>query len=395
MAYSNSGILTFPPDALCLANETVDKHSCLITPEMVTFLNFTQNYHVYFQAYCLNPPQYDGCPYGYCPNADVGGSLVRISAYLTNFLVATIILYNKEVPKDPIWSQMLTVYSLLIACAISILRKELSRIHAIIAVVIASSPTSVYILIYAIRSIFWDGGRMKAAFGDKRIVQRVVAIAALPFWIALAAYTMLPKNQSSFTQISCEQALGWGEFKEFLFLPFVLYVWVTEDTGVLGHVLLALPIEIIVLSWFIAILRSRRDIWTRGERFRFRFRKVWDTIAERYPFILFLSMVIVPSGYWVIVIEFGASDSQDDRWSLTFGQVLTMFVTIPPIIEAWGLVPRIIPWFIDLTWVRLLTCRSRPTLPAAGAEFPLVRQGGQSTTAYTRLSGEDNDGRNL
>ncbi|KAF8522715.1 hypothetical protein BU17DRAFT_15407, partial [Hysterangium stoloniferum] len=304
--------------------------------------------------YCLNPPQDDGCPYGYCPNADVGGSLVRISAYLTNFLVATIIFYNENVPKDPIWSQILTVYSLLIACFISILRQELSRIHAIIAVVIASSPTSAYIVIYAIRSIFWGGHRMGAVFGKRRIV--VAAIATLPFWIALAAYTMFPKNQSSFTQISCEQALGWGEFKAFLFLPFVLYVWVTDGTGLFGHVLLALPVEIVVISWSIAILRSRHDIWPRGERFRFRFRQVWHVIAKRYPFILFLSVVIIPSGYWVIVIELGAADSQDDRWSLTFGQVLAMFVTIPPIIEASRLVRRIIPWFTDLRWVRLLTC---------------------------------------
>ena len=44
---------------------------------MVDFLNMTTTADpsIFWQAYCLNPPDEDNCPFGYCPNLDVAGKL--------------------------------------------------------------------------------------------------------------------------------------------------------------------------------------------------------------------------------------------------------------------------------------------------------------------------------
>jgi hypothetical protein len=76
---SNSSQPIFPPDATCLANALAEAYpfseinsSCSITDPMISFLNLT-NFDDYFAHYCLNPPDDDGCPYGFCPNSDIAG----------------------------------------------------------------------------------------------------------------------------------------------------------------------------------------------------------------------------------------------------------------------------------------------------------------------------------
>ena len=81
---------TYPPDISCFTgpgyagNQTEFKaNNCSITSNMVNFLNLTgTDYNGYFAAYCLNPPDNDDCPFGYCPNPDIAGSLVRVASEL-------------------------------------------------------------------------------------------------------------------------------------------------------------------------------------------------------------------------------------------------------------------------------------------------------------------------
>ena len=46
----------------------------IVTSSMVDFLNLTTNGLSNFKgAYCINPPNDDNCPFGYCSNSDVAG----------------------------------------------------------------------------------------------------------------------------------------------------------------------------------------------------------------------------------------------------------------------------------------------------------------------------------
>ena len=50
---------------------------------MINFLNLTEDPKQYVTVYCLNPPEDDICPFGFCPNPDIAGPLVRIASELT------------------------------------------------------------------------------------------------------------------------------------------------------------------------------------------------------------------------------------------------------------------------------------------------------------------------
>ena len=77
-SYSNSTRAVFPPGAECFVGslQAANGTSCPVATDMIQFLNLTDRFDDYFLAYCLNPPQDDGCPYGYCPNFEVSGSLL-------------------------------------------------------------------------------------------------------------------------------------------------------------------------------------------------------------------------------------------------------------------------------------------------------------------------------
>ena len=80
----------YPPDINCTLSEWQDPElvkslDCSVTDSVVSFLNLTgSNIDRYLAAYCSNPPEDDGCPYGPCPNPDIAGPLVRIASESTH-----------------------------------------------------------------------------------------------------------------------------------------------------------------------------------------------------------------------------------------------------------------------------------------------------------------------
>jgi len=44
-------------------------------------------------------------------------------------------------------------------------------------------------------------------------------------------------------------------------------------------------------------------------------------VGEYFPFVHFISVVVIPFMYWVACIELGVYDSNENQFSLTFGQV--------------------------------------------------------------------------
>lgn len=77
---------TYPPDISCFSSEwwspeTFKELNCSVTGNMVNFLNLTgPDVKGYLSVYCQNPPADDVCPFGFCPNPDVAGPLVRIAS---------------------------------------------------------------------------------------------------------------------------------------------------------------------------------------------------------------------------------------------------------------------------------------------------------------------------
>jgi len=81
---------TFPPNISCFNTEkfwhpaAFRENNCSVTDNMVGFLNLTgADVKSYILVYCLNPPSNDICPFGFCPNPDIAGPLVRIASEST------------------------------------------------------------------------------------------------------------------------------------------------------------------------------------------------------------------------------------------------------------------------------------------------------------------------
>lgn len=185
---------------------------------------------------------------------------------------AVLIFHNPDALRESFWSQILTVYSLLITCGVTIIQRQLTRIHAIIATALAGSPLSLYIAIYAIRSVWGDANRLTPALGPGHVIPRIIVLSALLIWIGLVVYIMLPTHLSYFTQFSCDQQDDSGLIKYFFFLPIVLFA---NHFTLVRQWIVTLPIQIAIIAWTIAILLRRSEIWPKGKRHSPRFWKVW------------------------------------------------------------------------------------------------------------------------
>ena len=51
-------------------------------------------------------------------------------------------------------------------------------------------------------------------------------------------------------------------------------------------------------------------------------------MGEYFPFIHFVSVVIIPFTYWVACIELGVYNSNENQFTLSFGQV-----SVPPTLQ--------------------------------------------------------------
>ncbi|KIJ44593.1 hypothetical protein M422DRAFT_30294 [Sphaerobolus stellatus SS14] len=316
---------------------------------MVTFLNLTHSFNDYFGAYCLNPPAADGCPYGYCPNSDIAGLFVRLSTYITNFFVALLVFYHPNELQSSFWAQILNIYALLLAST-------------------AGSPLSIYIFIYAIRSLFREKHRMSATVGKGHRMTRYIVLLAMAIWLGLLICVILPASISVFDQEECKT--GNYVVENFFFLPILIF----KDQPRWAQVLMGLPVILTTIVWMIALVLRRDEIWQGDEsKWKPHPKRAWRTIRDSYPFFQFWTVVLLPTAYWVATIELGVhfGANNDTIIQASFGQLLAIFVAISPVFSVLQMYPRFHNWFLCLTWVRFcrrhMGGRTVESLPISGS----------------------------
>lgn len=256
---------------------------------------------------------------------------------LTLFALAVLIFYSPKRVQEAFWSQILTVYSLLLTCIVSVIRGDLTRFHALVVLALVLSPITVYFVAYAIRSFWSAHHRLESLLGRTRYLRRFVVLLAGSAWLGIFIYAYLPKGVDRFAQASCTGRSVMEFF--FLIVPFIYIAVYTSERIVYPLILFSLPVLLMVTAWIIAICLRRKEIWPPGEPYRPRFVKVWSvsfcvrggtpilirryrrTIGYYYPFIQFMSVVAFPMGYWVSVVELSTYGTADNTFSLSFGQV--------------------------------------------------------------------------
>ncbi|KAI0795499.1 hypothetical protein C8Q75DRAFT_746302 [Abortiporus biennis] len=368
-------ITTYPPDTLCIdsggavgiatddylngdfipTNNPCFGGDCCsnapVTPAMIDYLNIT-NTKSYFQAYCVNPASDDDCPYGYCPNPDVAGVLVRLSQYVTSLCLSVLLFYSPEDAQTAFWAQMITVYSMIAGVGISIIRSDITRFHSVVAVVMIGSPLNFYLIVYAVISFWYSKHRLVVLFGPGRIINRVFVIVAGALWITLLAITFSDGYKKNFKQISCDDGNLTGAISRLAYV-FPFFVIPVLSAGV--DVAFLLPICLTIIGWIVAIVLQRKYIWRQGERWSPHFGRIWSITGREYSFIHFMLIGVIPTAYWITVIELACVYSSDDaEVPASYGQILALFVALPPLVSVSMLTPRCIQWFLGLAWVKFL-----------------------------------------
>ncbi|KAH8832279.1 hypothetical protein DL96DRAFT_1704355 [Flagelloscypha sp. PMI_526] len=330
----------------------------------------SETFSQFLQAYCIAPPD-DTCgPPGRCPNFDAAGILVRGAAYSSNFFLSLIIIYCPQAARESFWSLMLFVYSLLITSTISIANRQLTRFHASITAELAGSPMVFILFLYVVLgSAFGYEHRMSHVLGGTRRTKggkgvrwlaNFAVVGAMLWWLAFMIFVVRPGSSDFFSQTACDsQVLIEALELILLILPYggffvAMWQWVQWDH--VWYIWEVGPIVIVAAGLVFVLVWRRREIRILGDG-KFVYWNAWRYFGEQYPFLHFMAAVFLNFLYWLFFIENRMIGTHDNHFSLSFGQILAIFSTIPPFLQALTLLPSIPLWFIDLAWVRILTCR--------------------------------------
>ena len=182
-----------------------------------------------------------------------------------------LIFYSPKRVQEAFWSQILTIYSLLLTCFISTARGDLTRFHALVVLALVLSPITVYFVAYSIRSFWSKEHRLESLLGRTRYLRRSVVLLAGISWLGIFIYAYLPKGVDHFAQASCKGRSVTEGF--YLIVPFLYMIAYAGE--VYPVVLFTLSLVIMIAAWITAILRKKAEIWPPGEPYRPRFVKVW------------------------------------------------------------------------------------------------------------------------
>ncbi|KAF8183871.1 hypothetical protein K438DRAFT_1838767 [Mycena galopus ATCC 62051] len=291
-----SATSVFPDHDLCFGDPSNTSTICRIpSATMIRFLNISSP-NSYLDAYCNNPPV-DSCSFGYCPNPDVASPAVRYSTYFTSLVSALLVLYSPEDVASSFFAQLLNVYSLIVAAIISIAKHNLTKLHSVIALTLAASPLSLYLIMYVFRSLLGRQTRLEAVFGPGKYLNRALVLIILPVWASVLGFTALPTSTWEFQQAACDTEIASNHIASLFFLPFIVFFVSSPEVG-------ALIIASIVIPWGVAIWRLRKIIWAKHDRV-LPLGRLWRKVVTRYPFIQFYSVIVLPHTFWIFNVEIG------------------------------------------------------------------------------------------
>ncbi|KAJ7160032.1 hypothetical protein C8R46DRAFT_1353829 [Mycena filopes] len=262
-------------------------------------------------------------------------------------------------------SQLFNIYSLIIAAIISVNQHTLTKPHTVVALALAASPFSIYLVIYVLRSLIGNQNRLSAVFGKGQWLNRLAVLTLLPIWVVVLVFSALP------------QGFPTNRVRRHHDRRFAV-----------------LFLAVFVIPWGTAIFLQRCKIWKKKDRW-VPWRRIWRKVVDAYPFIQFCTVIGLPHFAWIVNLEVGIMHLlHREGLSLTRRRILALLVTIPPLIQLCKLLPRLLRWFLDLTWVRLVSCRrDKPYLvarrPPSAASEMAVPLGSSRKSSYDSLEDKE------
>ncbi|KAK7045282.1 hypothetical protein R3P38DRAFT_2508461 [Favolaschia claudopus] len=311
-----------------------------------------------------------------CPNPDVSGYLVRIPAYLVNLCLGIIFIYHPKQARDGVWTQLLTVYALLISALVAIWSKGLTRFHSQMTVFLVLSPLSLTLLVYAILGFCGRSHNLDCVLSSdrKHLIPRILVVW---FWITaifLLIFTSIANEHYFLPPLPCDRLEDKGHKAAIVYnlicVPYVgvvlvivatFFLYGSVSNNIATNIVLGTitPLLILIISVLWAAIISRR--WLSREVAKLnvssrleRFWGYWELFAQRYPFLHFSGVFLF---YWVTFNELRIAGTADNIFSPSFGQVLATFVVLEPLWQVLKMSPRVVQWVRKLLITRWMTGR--------------------------------------
>ncbi|KAJ7068780.1 hypothetical protein C8F01DRAFT_979160, partial [Mycena amicta] len=310
-----------------------------------------------------------------CPNGDVAGILVRLAAYMANLLLGIVLMYHPDESSTAVWTQILTVYSLLISGIIAIANGGLSRFHSGMTIFLVMSPLSSALVVYAVLGFCGRAHRLDTILSGRRehLFPRLLVIGYAVASLALIIFTSAASIEH-FTPSNCESDDSYKSFVgillNLLFIPYtgvvlVMIIIRAAQGADLGgfyaglEFVAVMPFVLILVSIIYGVVKQRSQLAKefRIQNNRWKIWVAWDVMAVQYPFMHFCGVFFVPMLYWIMVNEIRTIGTPDNIFSSSFGQILALFVILPPLWQVINMAPRGRTWFMNVTAVRMVTRR--------------------------------------
>ncbi|KAK7038291.1 hypothetical protein R3P38DRAFT_2905486 [Favolaschia claudopus] len=335
--------------------KTLTASSAVTTVQIETpFSIFDESFPNFITAVCINCI-IGGINWIRCPNGDVAGLLVRVAAYLANLLLGIIIIG-----------------------LIAIGSSSLSRFHSSLTIFLVMSPLSSTLVVYAILGFCGRKHRLDNILSGRRehLLPRLLVIAYAVLSLFIVIYNSAAST-SHFSPNPCEGEDAYTSaaavFANLLFVPYAGLVGVllvinlfVQSGGASGifvvYALLALAPFIIIMCTLIYTLIKQKVLLSREFRMqpnRWKIWVTWDVIGEQYPFFHFCGVFLVPMIYWVIFNELQTFGTPDNIFAVSFGQILALFVILPPLWQVIHMAPGAWKWFLNLSIICAMTGRPR------------------------------------
>ncbi|KAH8823466.1 hypothetical protein DL96DRAFT_1617660 [Flagelloscypha sp. PMI_526] len=354
-------------------------------------LNITdrnKEFHEFLSAYCLKPPENTCFFPGRCVNPDAAGALVRTAAYLSAFFLGNLLQFDDGEIEGTFSSHMVYVYSILISTAISIKYQKMTIFHSEVIAMILGSPLTFSLFIYAILGTFGHKHRegLNKILGPlpRTYVYRLLAVGGFVIWLVGVIYIELPSNHTKFSQYACDRRIPRDALFILSVLPYcsmayiIYWAKLKDPNGKSDYsfLILGIPVAITLVAVLVSVFIARKELFgSRAKDTKKGFgSSIWDgwnTLREKFPFLHWMGVHVLPVIYWIFMTEFRIfldSDGyrgHDNHFELSYGQILAILVILQPLWANLVLLcskneegkSRFIFWFINLRWIQFLTCR--------------------------------------
>lgn len=248
------------------------------------------------------------------------------------------------------YAYLLQIYSLLIAAVVAVASRSLTRMHAIYVLYAVASPLTDYIVIQALRStIFAQDTRMRSLFAFRHLDSTTSALAqdererqSRRKWAMIncaAVLLLIPTCIALFALICAKSA--WFQQQDcdpdnsLLVTAIFIGPLAPFSTIIATNFAYSIPIIVLVTLWIGALWVGRNELPQRRQvlmtllkfwRWR-QFclvcrRDLWEKTTNRFPTLLFYSVIVAPYIFWIAALETIAFDSGFFFEALiTYGQV--------------------------------------------------------------------------